>query len=398
MLGKTILMLSLSLMAHGFCLAQTDQGKDAMQQAKELANQFKGSSFVNSSGAESVVPNYNQDVSELEKLFSKGQGNLLAPGQIKADQCLDLTSPDCLAVQTIYDTSKRPGWDLSDLDSILADRDQLIGSVNKLPGNDNDVTCETITTTTPPQTQFATCEQMEGATPESCFNGWVEKLDVTTLFQCIKRSGQIKEVSCLADYVSNSADYLCTLAPQQTCSVGTVVDISSKYRYQCQQQHFSQKSYRCNKVLKIEGFAGCEPGSMQKAQSSSDALGKDACNGGDTVELSYACSDQKVPLLRVETNVKGAANFGFDIQADHFEVEKTFSNCKGIWSGQTDCTGVNCTSRITMKVYYQKNGQFHYSGSLSKVFSYQTFSHDVLTEKWETTCASEADSLKASHD
>lgn len=295
---------------------------------------------------------------------------------------------DCRAVQVIYDTHSRPGWEESDFDNILADRDHLLNKVPVLPSNGGEI-CETITTTRPPQTDFAVCEETTvGSTAQSCFEGWTEKLDVSTLFECIARTGKKLTVECLADYNETSQDYTCLHAPLQTCHAGETVKIESTYRYLCKTQQFTQNTYRCNRYLEVVGYAGCEIGKFFEAASeTSSSLGKDACNGGDVIELKYQCSDDLIPKLRIETNVKNSANFGFDIQAEDFQSEHFFSNCKGVWTGQTRCTGVNCTVEIKMDIY-TRPGKWDYSGSISKRFSFQKNANDVSLDKWRTSCIS----------
>ena len=104
--------------------------QSAMDAAKEEAAKLSIKDILTESSASGTVPEYGSDVSELKDLFAKGQGNLLTPGTSKADGCLSQTSMDCRAVQVIYDTHSRPGWEESDFDNILADRDHLL---NKVP-------------------------------------------------------------------------------------------------------------------------------------------------------------------------------------------------------------------------------------------------------------------------
>ena len=132
--------------------------QSAMDAAKEEAAKLSIKDILTESSASGTVPEYGSDVSELKDLFAKGQGNLLTPGTSKADGCLSQTSMDCRAVQVIYDTHSRPGWEESDFDNILADRDHLLNKVPDLPSNGEEI-CETITTTRPPQTDFAVCEE-----------------------------------------------------------------------------------------------------------------------------------------------------------------------------------------------------------------------------------------------
>ena len=127
--------------------------QSAMDAAKEEAAKLSIKDILTESSASGTVPEYGSDVSELKDLFAKGQGNLLTPGTSKADGCLSQTSMDCRAVQVIYDTHSRPGWEESDFDNILADRDHLLNKVPDLPSNGEEI-CETITTTRPPQTDF----------------------------------------------------------------------------------------------------------------------------------------------------------------------------------------------------------------------------------------------------
>ena len=153
--------------------------QSAMDAAKEEAAKLSIKDILTESSASGTIPEYGSDVSELKELFAKGQGNLLTPGTSKADGCLSQTSMDCRAVQVIYDTHSRPGWEESDFDNILADRDHLLNKVPDLPSNGQEV-CETITTTRPPQTDFAVCEETTvGSSTQSCFEGWTEKLDVS---------------------------------------------------------------------------------------------------------------------------------------------------------------------------------------------------------------------------
>lgn len=140
--------------------------------------------------------------------------------------------------------------------------------------------------------------------------------------------------------------------------------------------------------MEVVGYAGCEIGKFFEASSeTSPSLGKDACNGGDVIELKYQCSNDLIPKLRIETNVKNSANFGFDIQAEDFQSEHFFSNCKGVWTGQSRCTGVNCTVEIKMDIY-TRPGKWDYSGSISKRFSFQKNANDVSLDKWRTSCVS----------
>ncbi|WP_293704977.1 hypothetical protein [uncultured Parasutterella sp.] len=279
--------------------------QSAMDAAKEEAAKLSIKDILTESSASDTVPEYGSDVSELKDLFAKGQGNLLTPGTSKADGCLSQTSMDCRAVQVIYDTHSRPGWEESDFDNILADRDHLLNKVPDLPSNGQEI-CETITTTRPPQTDFAVCEETTlGSSTQSCFEGWTEKLDVSTLFECIARTGKKLTVECLADYNETSQDYTCLHTPPQTCHVGEKVEIQSTYQYRCKTQQFEQNTYRCNRYLEVVGYSGCEIGKFFEAQSeTSSSLGKDACNGGDVIELKYQCSNDLIPRLRIETNVK----------------------------------------------------------------------------------------------
>ena len=143
--------------------------QSAMDAAKEEAAKLSIKDILTESSASGTVPEFGSDVSELKDLFAKGQGNLLTPGSSKADGCLSQTSMDCRAVQVIYDTHSRPGWEESDFDNILADRDHLLNKVPDLPSNGQKI-CETITTTRPPQTDFAVCEETTvGSSTQTCF-------------------------------------------------------------------------------------------------------------------------------------------------------------------------------------------------------------------------------------
>ena len=88
--------------------------QSAMDAAKEEAAKLSIKDILTESSASGTVSEYGSDVSELKDLFAKGQGNLLTPGTSKADGCLSQTSMDWRAVQVIYDTHSRPGWEESD--------------------------------------------------------------------------------------------------------------------------------------------------------------------------------------------------------------------------------------------------------------------------------------------
>lgn len=364
--------------------------EEAMNAAKEAASGVSIKEIVSDNSSTNSVPGYGSDVSEQKNLFNKGQGDLLGPGQIKADGCLDKSSMDCRAVQVIYDTNSRPSWPESDFDSMLGNRDQIVSGAQKphpdISDSDN-VTCETITTTTPPLYEYSTCEESTGSTTEQCFSGWAEKLEITALFQCIKRTGNVKNITCTNPYVSTIQNYTCLEAPRQSCQVGVNVEVDSEYLYECSKQQIQAKTYRCSKILTVVGTPGCEEGKMQEALAEDHSgLGSDDCNGGDIVKLQYACSKDEVPTIRIETNVKNASNFGFEVKALDFEEEREFSNCKGIWTGKTRCTGSSCITNVKMDIFYKKKGQFIRSGSLSKVFGYQTYSLGSTVDQWKMSC------------
>lgn len=386
-LPRALISSALLMLLSSSAVAYDKQS--AMDAAKEEAARLSIKDILTESSASGTVPEYGSDVSELKDLFAKGQGNLLTPGSSKADGCLSQTSMDCRAVQVIYDTHSRPDWEESDFDNILADRDHLLNKLPDLPPNGQEI-CETITTTRPPQTDFSVCEETTvGSSTQSCFEGWTEKLDVSTLFECIARTGKKLTVECLADYNETSQDYTCLHTPPQTCHVGEKVQIHSTYQYRCKTQQFEQNTYRCNRYLEVVGYSGCEIGKFFEAQSETSAsLGKDACNGGDVIELKYQCANDFIPRLRIETNVKNSANFGFEIQAADFQNEHYFSNCKGVWTGQTRCIGVNCTVDIKMDIY-TRPGKWDYSGSIQKRFSFQKNVNDISLDKWRTTCVSD---------
>ena len=107
--------------------------QSAMDAAKGEAAKLSIKDILTESSASGTVPEFGSDVSELKELFAKGQGNLLKPGTSKADGCLSQTSMDCRAVQVIYDTHSSPGWEESDFDNILADRDHLLNKLPELP-------------------------------------------------------------------------------------------------------------------------------------------------------------------------------------------------------------------------------------------------------------------------
>lgn len=370
--------------------------EDAMNAAKDAAAGVSIKNILTTGSSTQTVPGYGSDVSELKNLFNKGQGNLLGPGQIKADCCLDKSSMDCRAVQVIYDTNSRPSWPESDFDQILGDRDHVLAGAQK-PHPDisdsNEIICETITTTTPPQYEYTACEETTGVITEQCFSGWTEQLEITSLFKCINRTGNVKNITCTNPYVSSVQNYTCLEAPRQSCQIGINIDVESEYVYQCSKQLIQAKTYRCNKVLSVVATPGCEIGKMQQAQAEDHSgLGTDECNGGDIVSLKYACSKDEIPSIRIETNVKNSANFGFEVKALDFDEEREFSNCKGRWTGKTRCVGSSCTTEVKMDVYYKKKNQFVRSGSLSKVFGYQTYSHGAEIDQWTMSCVLEESS------
>lgn len=193
-LPRALISSALLMLLSSSAVAYDKQS--AMDAAKEEAARLSIKDILTESSASGTVPEYGSDVSELKDLFAKGQGNLLTPGSSKADGCLSQTSMDCRAVQVIYDTHSRPDWEESDFDNILADRDHLLNKLPDLPPNGQEI-CETITTTRPPQTDFAVCEETTvGSSTQSCFEGWTEKLDVSTLFECIARTGKKLTVEC----------------------------------------------------------------------------------------------------------------------------------------------------------------------------------------------------------
>ena len=107
-----------------------------MNAAKDAAAGVSIKSILTTGSSTQTVPGYGSDVSELKNLFNKGQGNLLGPGQIKADCCLDKSSMDCRAVQVIYDTNSRPSWRNLTLIKFLGDRDHVLcRSAKASPGH-----------------------------------------------------------------------------------------------------------------------------------------------------------------------------------------------------------------------------------------------------------------------
>lgn len=362
--------------------------QEAMNMAQQAASGVKPSDFVTSENASNTVNGFGADVSAIEQHFNKGQGDLLGPGGEKVTECLSGTSMECRAVQAVLDAGTHPGFPDEEFEDLLAGADFVKGEIDKLPGDSGGVICETITTTTPPSVEFQTCENAVNSKYENCFSGWSSSMEFETLFKCISRTQKVHDITCQNPYVTSVDEYTCVEAPRQSCTVGTEVSVTSDYVYKCQIQSFANETYRCNKVLDVVGFAGCEPGKMQQAQVDDPShLGTDSCNGGDMILAKFACSDAMPPLLRIETNVKNASNFGFDIQAMDFDVEREFSNCKGRWRGKTRCTGVNCTTEINFDVFYRKKGSFHHSGFLRKVFGYTTYSQSSDQDTWRDTCA-----------
>ncbi len=387
------LALALLVLASPACLASDkDPVQEAMDAAKEAASAVSVKDLLDSQNASSTVPGYGSDVSDLTALYNKGQGDLLGPGGIKAEGCLEKDTMDCRAVQVIYDTGTRPSWPESDFDDLLAGRDDVITNLpDRIPGLEGDGEfCETITTVQPALHEYEVCEETSGGSTESCFSGWAEKLEVTTLFQCVNRTQSTKNVTCSRPFVTSIQNYSCVEAPRQTCAVGEVVSVDSRYAYQCETNFFQARTYRCNKVLEVSGVGGCEEGSFHEAEiSDDDHLGRDNCDGGDKISLSYACSTDEVPTIRIATNVKGNPDFSFEVKQNDFVEERQFSNCLGRWTGKTRCSGVNCITEVTMDVHYKSGNGYKYSGSLSKTFAYQTYRHDREVDNWRVSCTLE---------
>ncbi|MCD8339043.1 MAG: hypothetical protein LUC43_02420 [Burkholderiales bacterium] len=366
--------------------------QSAMDAAAESASEVSIKRLITEDAATNAVPEYGSDVSDLEGLFNKGQGDLLTPGSEKADGCLDKNSYDCQAVQVIYDTQSRPSWPESDFESLLTGRDNVIASAgDSVPGLEGSMEiCDTITTTLPALYDYQVCEESTGSSSESCFEGWMDKLEVTTLFSCIDRTQSLIYVSCKQPYVTSIRNYTCIEAPRQSCSMGQVVSVDTNYAYQCSSQTYTDQKYRCNKVLNITGIGGCTVGELYEAEINDDSgLGEDPCNGGDSIKLSYLCSQDDTPTVQISTNWKGQTDFTFTVTAEAFNEEREFSNCKGIWKGSTRCTGASCITQVTMDVYYKKDSSYIYSGSLSKVFSFSKFNTEGSEEYWKLTCALE---------
>lgn len=293
--------------------------QEAMNAAQQAASGVKPSAFITTESASNTVSGFGSDVSDIEKHFAKGQGDLLSPGGEKVAECLSGTSMECRAVQAVLDAGTHPCFPDTEFEDLLAGADFVKGETDKLPGDSSGVVCETITTTTPPSTEFQTCENTVNGKYENCFSGWSSSMEFETLFKCISRTQKVHEITCRNPYVTSVGEYTCVEAPRQSCTVGTEVSVKSDYVYRCQNQTYAKETYRCNKVLDVVGFGRCEPGKMQTAQVDDPShLGNDPCDGGDMILAKFACSDAMPPLLRIETNVKNAANFGFDIPGDGF--------------------------------------------------------------------------------
>jgi conjugal transfer mating pair stabilization protein TraN len=355
--------------------------------AKDTAAGNSTVSLVQDASNTALVPGAGSDVSDLEALFEKGQGNILAPGAAETEKCLASATETCQAVQVVLETGSAPSWDEREFDSLLAGKDTVIGSVGGLPAPETGVACETIKTEIPPQVQYATCDSREGAAEESCFSGWTQEVSFEALFTCIDRQVKTTYVTCNEPFVASVQNFTCLEAPLASCTEGASLLVESAFLYECAEQSYKKGSYTCNRVLTAVGYEGCAEGSFQKAEASDDEhLGKDPCNGGDAIYLSYACGDAEPPTLRIETNVKNAENFGFEVSSLDFEVERDFSNCRGKWTGRTRCSGVNCTSTVTMDVWYKRGYGTVYSGSLTKVFAFTTKTHDTERDVWQDTC------------
>jgi conjugal transfer mating pair stabilization protein TraN len=367
--------------------AATDVLAAAKAAAKEAAKGNTTVSITQNAANTALVPGADSDVSDLEALFDKGQGNILAPGASETEKCLASSTETCQAVQVVLEAGSSPSWDERDFDDILAGKDSVIGAVEGLPAPDTGVACETIKTEIPPQVQYATCDTREGLTKESCFSGWTQEVTFEALFTCIDRQVKTTYITCSEPYVASIQDFTCLEAPLAACTEGVEVDVTGDYLYECASQTYKKGTYTCNRVLAAVGYEGCTAGTYQTAEATDGShLGKDPCDGGDSIYLSYACGDANPPTLRIETNVKNAANFGFEVASLDFEVERDFSNCRGKWTGKTRCSGVNCTSTVTMDVFYKKGYGVVYSGSLTKVFAFTTQTHDSDRDVWQDTC------------
>ncbi|MFN7570489.1 MAG: hypothetical protein ACK5TK_03375 [Betaproteobacteria bacterium] len=206
-----------------------------------------------------------------------------------------------------------------------------------------------------------------------------------------------------------------------SCKVVTT-NVPGTYTYETCTQTQTFQDIPCDKVLTVNATASCTPGSSYYANAADNSgLGKDACDGGDTIFLTYQCSQTRPPSLRVETNQKYGGNFGFNVSAWSFDETHNFSNCRGRWKGTTTCDGPNCTSNVTMEIYlgssfctaYDENGNsfscydigpvglpvcgetkkscyetvdsYSLSGTLTKSFSYTTLDIQT-TDTWASSC------------
>jgi hypothetical protein len=409
-------LLALLCVAFGAPVQADVTKEDAVNDARSVPVPSP-SSLLNDTKALEVVPKYGESTDSQRSLYMDGKGALVPPGSARTTDCMMKNDPECVAVQLVVTgRGTRPVINIPPNDPMLKFRDGIISDPKGILGSDptsmvsNPESCSNVVKTVPPTYTVEVCDITIPASNTSCLAGLEIVVDADYLYKCLQRMYSDETNTCSVGreiVVDAAAQYKCIEQVQSNaaaaCTVGRSIVLDPDYNYQCEYRPYKINTYQCTRTLSVTGTPGCTEGSMYTAVASDPGgLGKDPCNGGDDLYLSYQCSPNKPPVLLVQTNTKSSGLFSFWLGSWSWDEEHLFENCKGRFYGNTACTDNSCVTNIVMEVSFaslacvewdmwgncvREDIVWVYSGALGKTFPYVTWSLSNIQDQWNSTCS-----------
>lgn len=274
-------------------------------------------SNISTGTAKDVVPAYGQSTPE-SSYFQGGDGNTAAQGVAKLQNCqaggqggTAVQQQECEAVNFLAkNPDVRPQFNISKSDAMVQatrgfqnSAESILGSL----GNGTNTECVVKNETVPAKYESNTCVSIKQVDPQQCTMGRVIKTDADSNFQCNQTVSAYDTVKC------NKSPYFNT----------TVVP-------------------------------SCTLGSTVYAQTHSNSLNQDPCEGGDSALVTYVCEITDKPKIGINIykDQFGPLQVSKYVGPDPFEVTVQFSNCQATMRGNTYCSNGSCAGNYSIDIFY----------------------------------------------
>ena len=110
-------------------------------------------------------------------------------------------------------------------------------------------------------------------------------------------------------------------------------------------------------------------------------------SGMDTLTVTSVCDADGIKLVLSANGGSGPVTV--TVKSDVFDTVKNVPGGQVRFSGMVNCSGTNCTTDVTMNVWWSRGSSHVWQGDVSVTLNFVRYAKTMEKEHWSETCTQE---------